>query len=181
VKSGKLIQEPNGSIDLEKNKVALDKSVKLMMARAKKATEKVKKEIIGKAKADEKRCKEVKRDIKAVCKKDTIPVVVESKPESEPSILDLPGAQGPSYNEARAKHMSIKAQLAQLELDKAKKALVSTQEVYKAQFDIARKVRDAILSIPDRLSNVLASEMDAFTIRELLDTELRKALEGLKI
>jgi hypothetical protein len=51
----------------------------------------------------------------------------------------------------------------------------------KAAFDCARATRDKLLTISDRLCNVLAAETDPYKVRELLDTEIRKALEEIQI
>ncbi|QPC43997.1 hypothetical protein HW532_15645 [Kaustia mangrovi] len=57
--------------------------------------------------------------------------------------------------------------------------LVSVDEVQRQAFETARATRDAILSIPDRISSLLAAEVDPARVNVLLADELRKALEGL--
>lgn len=57
--------------------------------------------------------------------------------------------------------------------------LVSREQVDKEAFDTARQVRDAILSIPDRLSAQLAAMDDHEAIHTLLLKEIRHVLEGL--
>ncbi len=52
-------------------------------------------------------------------------------------------------------------------------------EIEKEGFAMGRQIRDAILSIPDRLAPLLAAETDQHKVRMELDTGLRQALEGL--
>lgn len=84
-----------------------------------------------------------------------------------------------SYSEQRALLTQYKAGLAKIELDKASGAVVDTAVVQYAAFDTARRVRDSILNLPDRLAPLLAAESDVHTARTLLDTELRRALDEL--
>lgn len=84
-----------------------------------------------------------------------------------------------SYSEQRALLTQYKAGLAKIELDKASGTVVDTATVQYAAFDTARRVRDSILNLPDRLAPLLAAESDVHTVRTLLDTELRRALDEL--
>jgi hypothetical protein len=56
---------------------------------------------------------------------------------------------------------------------------VDADEMKVAAFNKARIVRDALLSIPDRLAAVLAAETDARQVHALLAAEVRQALEEL--
>lgn len=84
-----------------------------------------------------------------------------------------------SYSEQRALLTQYKASLAKIDLDKASGEVVATADVRFAAFDTARRVRDFILNLPDRLAPLLAVESDTHTIRNLLDTELRRGLDEL--
>lgn len=55
---------------------------------------------------------------------------------------------------------------------------VPIDEVQKAAFKRSRAVRDAILSIPDRIAFEFAAIKDAEIIRKRLKDELKNALEG---
>jgi len=83
------------------------------------------------------------------------------------------------YQAARTKREQANAQLAQLELLRELGVLVPRADVEKAAALAARVVRDAILSVPDRLAPLLAAETDATRIYAHLDNELRHALNGL--
>lgn len=84
-----------------------------------------------------------------------------------------------SYSEQRALLTQYKAGLAKIELDKASGAVVDVTAVQYAAFDTARRVRDSILNLPDRLAPLLAAESDVHTIRTMIDTELRRGLDEL--
>ena len=84
-----------------------------------------------------------------------------------------------TYAEKRALLTGYKAELARLELERAKNKLVDADIVEKSAFDCARRVRDTILSLPNRLSSIIAAESSEHKVREYLTTELTKALEEL--
>lgn len=84
-----------------------------------------------------------------------------------------------NYALQRALLTEYKAKLAKLELDKNKGELIDATLVRQSAFSTARRVRDAILSIPDRISSILAAESDQATVKNLLTQELRLALEEL--
>lgn len=84
-----------------------------------------------------------------------------------------------SYAEQRALLTGYKAEMAKIELDKAKGMVVDSVTVRDSAFTTARRVRDAILNIPDRVAPIIAAESNTHTVRTLLDTELRRSLEEL--
>ena len=84
-----------------------------------------------------------------------------------------------TYSEQRALLTQYKAELTKIELDRASGNVVNITTVRDAAFTTARRVRDSILNLPDRLAPLLAAEADTHTIRTLLDTELRQALDEL--
>ncbi|ABK45319.1 conserved hypothetical protein [Magnetococcus marinus MC-1] len=86
----------------------------------------------------------------------------------------------PDYQTSRAIREAYSARLVKLDFEERSEQLVSSDEVKVSAFNLARRVRDRLFTIPHRLSSVLASENDAGVIEERLDQELRKALEELK-
>lgn len=72
----------------------------------------------------------------------------------------------------RAKLLEIKAKV---EAGK----YVDADEVRVAAFNRARVVREALLSIPDRLAAVLAAEAETQKVHALIAAEIRQALEEL--
>tara|TARA_Y100000361_G_C10999494_1_gene258511 strand:+ start:108 stop:581 length:474 start_codon:yes stop_codon:yes gene_type:complete len=85
----------------------------------------------------------------------------------------------PSFNESRAKSEHFRAQLARLDLEIKEEKLCEVDKVEREAFSLARSVRDAVNSIPDRVSNQFAAETDPVVIHQTLSEELRKALERL--
>lgn len=84
-----------------------------------------------------------------------------------------------SYATARAMREFYQAQLAELELGERSKALLPAEEVRDEQFRAARAARDLLLSIPDRVADVLAPIGDAGEIRRILRCEIEHACQQL--
>lgn len=85
----------------------------------------------------------------------------------------------PSFNESRAKSEHFRAELARLDLEVKEEKLCEVEKVEREAFSLARSVRDAVNSIPDRVANQFAAETDPVVIHQALSEELRKALERL--
>lgn len=83
------------------------------------------------------------------------------------------------YPEARAKLTKYKAELAKLALEEEKGKLVRASKVKKEAFECARRTRNKVLSVVDRVSGIIAAESDEIKIKEILDKELREVLEEL--
>ena len=93
------------------------------------------------------------------------------KPSSELEI--------PSFNESRAKTEYFRAEMSRLELEEKEEKLCDAEKVKREAFSMARSVRDAENSIPDRVSIQFAAETDSVVIHQALSEEFRKALERL--
>jgi excisionase family DNA binding protein len=89
------------------------------------------------------------------------------------------GDEAPDFMEARASKEDANAKLAHLELQERLGVLVPKSDVEKAAFAVARTLRDALLTLPDRMAPRLAAETDWAAIRADLDNEIRSALNGL--
>ena len=85
----------------------------------------------------------------------------------------------PSFNESRAKTEFFRAEMARLDLEEKEELLCEADKVKSAAFTLARSLRDALDSIPDRVANQFAAETDSVVIHQTLQEELRKALERL--
>lgn len=84
-----------------------------------------------------------------------------------------------TYLEQRASLDYWKSELARIDFEKKEGTLIESADVQKAIFDSYRKVRDSLLTMPERLFSVLAGEDDPAKIFQLLETEIRRALEEL--
>jgi hypothetical protein len=88
-----------------------------------------------------------------------------------------PGGFGASqYTKARAVREHYQARLAKIEYEERVAKLVSKDEVQVAAFNKFRQFRDQLLNLPDRLAAMLAAEMEAAKVYEILASEIRKAL-----
>ena len=85
----------------------------------------------------------------------------------------------PLLHESRAIRAWFEAKLSELEYGERSQELLSAKQVRKECFELGRRVRDAILQVPDRISSQLAAESDSFRIHTLLSQELTTALRGL--
>ena len=72
-----------------------------------------------------------------------------------------------------------KALLRKREYEKNKRELIEVLKIEKNAFECGRQIRDQFLSIPERLSAILASEQDQFECRAILLKEITSILDGL--
>ena len=82
----------------------------------------------------------------------------------------------PTLVESKTIEAAYKAKLAKIEYEERSSILVEAEEVKKSAFRIARLTRDAMLSIPDRLSAELAGMTEPFAIHTKLMNEIRSAI-----
>ena len=62
---------------------------------------------------------------------------------------------------------------------KEKEKLIEKDEVEKEFYEVALIIKEKLLNIPMRVSNELAGKSDEFEIRQVLEDEIRLALEDL--
>lgn len=98
---------------------------------------------------------------------------------SLPATTPITTGNPSSYQNARALHEAYRAKTARVEYERLTGTLVSVEEVRLQAFTTARHLREALLSLPDRLAPVLAAMNDPAEIHRTLVTELRQALKGL--
>jgi hypothetical protein len=84
-----------------------------------------------------------------------------------------------SYQQSRAIKEAYNARLTKLQFEKESQKLISIDEVKISAFNTGRMVRDRILNIPDRVIPKLVGKTNIFEMKEILKTELIKALEEL--
>lgn len=88
-------------------------------------------------------------------------------------------AQSASLADAKQRKIELETQLKQLELDSRRGELVSKAATDAAFFAAARRVRDGLFNLPDRVSGPLSAGMDQHAVHNLLTKELRQILEEL--
>ena len=83
------------------------------------------------------------------------------------------------YANARAAREHYLARLAKLEFEEKSAKLIDADKVQREAFEIARRVRDHLLNIPDRISAELVGITDQSTMHTVLTRELNAALQEL--
>ena len=86
-------------------------------------------------------------------------------PETSPST---------GYAKARAVREVYNAQNAKLDLDLKRGELVRADEVRIAAFSMARKTRDQLIALPERLSTLLAATEEASEVHKILEEEIER-------
>jgi len=71
------------------------------------------------------------------------------------------------------------AESAEIDLKVKKREMIPAADVEKDAFNMARQTRDAMLSIPDRISDQLAAENESSEIHKIMKEEILRALRGL--
>jgi phage terminase Nu1 subunit (DNA packaging protein) len=89
------------------------------------------------------------------------------------------GQQGFPYEEAKRLLINVQFQQEMLKLQQMKDNFIDKNKAQNEVFQYFRTLRDAVLSVPDRLSAQLTNT-DEITVRNTLNIELRKALEQAK-
>ena len=105
-------------------------------------------------------------------------LTAETKKELKKQVQEMPADAIPDFNVSRAKHEFFKAELARIQVEQQKKELISAKEVEKKSFEMAVGIREAFLTLPDRVSNLFASETDATAIDGVLRKEMHSCLES---
>ena len=108
-------------------------------------------------------------------------------PGEPPEPMDLGAADetigAPStasgYAKARAARELYQAQLAKLELDRRRGALVPTDEVRLGAFNMARKARDQLIALPERLAAVLAAIQEPAEVQRILEEEIERICQEI--
>lgn len=108
-------------------------------------------------------------------------------PGESPRDPDEPGVpvgqdeegKSPAFAHHQAEKEKFKAKLAELDYLERIGKLVEKEKVEAEAFRIGQLVRDAMLNVPSRLAGVLAAETDQRRVHDLLEQEIRQALEAL--
>ena len=101
---------------------------------------------------------------------------------SEPMDLSGPdgaSATGSGYAKARAAREIYTAQIAKLELDERRGNLVRADEVRLGAFNVARKTRDQLIALPERVSAILAATTDVIVVQRILEEEIERICQEI--
>lgn len=101
-------------------------------------------------------------------------------PDEDESESSLSSKDYMSYQEALRKEKVAKAQIAELELKEKEGSLVSKSLVYNQLFSAGQEIRNALLTIPDRITdNIIAAAGDRPKILNLIYDAISSELEKL--
>ena len=79
----------------------------------------------------------------------------------------------------KAAHESVKMRKTQFEVDRMEGSLVDVQEVRKIWGDIANTIMQSMIHLPSTLAPMVRGMDNVEVINNVIDTEIRKVLEGL--
>lgn len=102
---------------------------------------------------------------------------VEPTSTAAPPLAAMPAGQLPDFQKARALREHNLAQLAEIELHKAKGSLVALSAVKTGAYNAGRMLRDQLLGMPPQLAPELASMTDPWEIEKHLTAAIRRSLE----
>ncbi len=83
------------------------------------------------------------------------------------------------YASARTMREAYRAKMARLDYEEREKQLIDASQVREEAFQAGRIIRDALLAIPDRVSDVLAAEPDPVQVKLLMMQEINDVLQLL--
>ena len=90
-----------------------------------------------------------------------------------------PDTTAMSLTRIKAMHEGLRAKKTKLEVDQLEGTLIDARAVKDASFKQARLVRDTLLSIPNRLTPVIANETDEHRVHELIHAEIVSSLRAI--
>ena len=86
----------------------------------------------------------------------------------------------PPIVESKSIQAAYQARIAKIDFEEKSGRLVDGKSLEKKIFGLARLAREKLLSIPDRVSSLLASETDPIEVHKELEKEINKALEDIQ-
>lgn len=81
---------------------------------------------------------------------------------------------GPSYAKSRAVREAYQARLAKLDYEEKSGKLLPADAVRVAMFNAARKARDMLMALPDRIAPLVVGNPDQHEVHRLLTDEVRR-------
>ncbi len=85
-----------------------------------------------------------------------------------------------SFNAAKAKRETFKANMAELEFKEKEGALIDVKQMEKEANDLYRRFRDQMLNVVIRATKKLLGETDEFKFRTVLKKEIESAIKKVK-
>lgn len=86
---------------------------------------------------------------------------------------------GSSYDEARTRKVNAEAEIAELQLAKARGELALVEDVIAAWVDVLAATKAKLMAVPTKTATILATENDPKIIKTELEDQIREALAEL--
>lgn len=86
---------------------------------------------------------------------------------------------GSSYDEARTRKMNADAQMAEMELLKAKGQYISVIDVQSAWQSVLANMKAKLLSMPSTVAPLVQSETNLGVVKDIIENSVRECLEEL--
>lgn len=83
------------------------------------------------------------------------------------------------FNTHRSRRMLAEAEIAEMDLAERRGIMLKASEVERAAFETARRTRDELMKIPDRIAPELVGIKDPHECKRIIIKALREALQGL--
>lgn len=97
----------------------------------------------------------------------------DASPLARPA-AETPEPTGPSYAKSRAVREAYQARLAKLDYEARAAKLLPADTVRVTMFNVARKARDMLMALPDRIAPLVVGNPDAHEVHRLLTDEVRR-------
>jgi hypothetical protein len=104
-----------------------------------------------------------------------------ANPPAISPVVRATGRLASSYADARAARESYLARLAKLDFEERSGRLVNADDVRAQVFALGRRMRDAMVALPDRLAPVLIGQTDQAVIHRILTNEILSCLSELSL
>lgn len=93
--------------------------------------------------------------------------------------VERASASADDLDAVKAQHEGVKMRKTQLEVDRMEGTLVDVQEVRRMWGDIANTIMQGMIHLPSTLAPMVRGMENVEVIGNVIDTEIRKVLEGL--
>lgn len=93
------------------------------------------------------------------------------------AVMDSPEGEPETYAGNRARREKYEADLKRLSYEEKIGKLVSREQIEKIAFEVARRTRDNLLSIPDRIAADVAAETDPQRVHFMITEAMLAALD----
>lgn len=88
-------------------------------------------------------------------------------------------ADGDTLTYYKTQTEKYKSQITEIDLAKKRGELLVAEDVKKQAYTIGKKLNDSLISIPERISNIIAVESDPLKVRNILLQEIRLCLNDV--